>query len=197
MRTSTAERSHPAGRTQVATSVAPKRIANMPSAKGLLSRLAYSKLKQKGVDPAPLLKKARLTAQQIDDRATRLSVQSQIRFLDLAADALQDPQLALHLARAFDLREIGLLYYIAASSETIGDALPRMVRYSRCVNEGVSLGCAEERGSIVVSFGYVGVPRHSDRQQIEFWVAAVVRACRQLTGRHVAPTGVRLAHRRR
>src|SRR5262249_54022453 len=87
--------------------------------------------------------------------------------------------------------------YIAASSETIGDALPRMVRYSRCVNEGVSLGCAEERGSIVVSFGYVGVPRHSDRQQIEFWVAAVVRACRQLTGRHVAPTGVRLAPRRR
>jgi len=169
----------------------------MPSAKGLLSRLAYGRLKQNDIDPVPLLKKARLTAPQIDDRTVRLSVQSQIRFLDLAADALRDPQLGSHLAQAFDLREIGLLYYIAASSETIGDALPRMVRYSRSVNEGVSLGCAEEGGSVVVSFGYVGVSRHSDRQQIEFWVTAVVRACRQLTGRRVVPSGVKLAHRRR
>src|SRR5262245_4100845 len=103
-----------------------QRLRRIPSAYGLISRLAWVKLKQATIDPAPLLKKARLTAEQVDDLRVRLSVQGQIKFLDLAADALQDPLLGFHLARSFEIREIGLLYYVAASSETIGDALSRM-----------------------------------------------------------------------
>jgi hypothetical protein len=33
-----------------------------------------------------------------------------------------------------DLRELGMLFYVAASSETSGDALQRMARYSSTVN---------------------------------------------------------------
>ena len=53
--------------------------------------------------PAPL------TVAQIEDRSARFAVQSQIRFLELAAHALQDPFLGFHLARDFELRQIGLL----------------------------------------------------------------------------------------
>ena len=66
-------------------------------------------------------------------------MRSQIRFLDLAADALQDDLLGFHLARDYDLREIGLLYYVLASSDVLNDALQKAARYSRIVNEGVSL----------------------------------------------------------
>jgi AraC-like DNA-binding protein len=36
----------------------------------------------------------------------------------------------------------------------------------------------------------------SDRHQIEFWVTSLVRACRQLTNRHLLPNRVTLLHRR-
>jgi len=43
---------------------------------------------------------------------------------------------------------------------------------------------------------YVGVSRHLDRHQIEFFVTVLVRLCRQLTGIRLVPTHVKLAHRR-
>jgi AraC-like DNA-binding protein len=174
-----------------------KRFGKIPSSGGLISRLAFARLKQAGIEVTPLLKEAKLTAEEVNDRKARLSVQSQISFVELAADALHDDVLGFHMARDFDVREIGLLHYVAASSDTIGDALQRIVRYSRCVSEGVPLGRAELSDSLVVSFKYVGVPRHLDRQQIEFWVTTVVRECRGLSGRRVVPTSMKLAHRRR
>jgi hypothetical protein len=47
-----------------------------------------------------------------------------------------------------------------------------------------------------VAVEYVGVARHSDRHQIEFWLTALVRTCRHLTGRAVLPSRVSFAHRR-
>ena len=37
-------------------------------------------------------------------------------------------EIGLTLAKDFDLREIGMLYYVAASSKTLGDALRRIER---------------------------------------------------------------------
>ena len=73
------------------------------------------------------------------------------------------------MARDLDLRQTGLFFYVAASSETLGDALERVQRYSSIVNAGVVLKCAEA-GDLTISVRYVGVARHSDRQQMEFLV---------------------------
>jgi AraC-like DNA-binding protein len=129
-------------------------------------------------------------------RHARLNAQSQVRFLALAAEQLDDPFLGFHLARDFDLREIGLLHYVLASSATIGDALRRVVRYSHTANEGVTLRYFENNGGISIAFSYVGLVRHSDRQQIEFWVTAVVRSLRELASRQLAPNSVAVVHHR-
>jgi AraC-like DNA-binding protein len=172
-----------------------KRFATLPSAAGILTRLACARAEAAGIDVDPLLRKAGLTGRQIKDRRARLSVQSQIRFLNLAADALRDEFLGFHLAQDPDLREIGLLYYVLASSEVLGDALQRAARYSTMANEGVSLTYLEGN-EVAIAFDYVGVARHSDRHQIEGLVTALVRTCRQLTGRRLFPVRVTFAHRR-
>jgi AraC-like DNA-binding protein len=141
------------------------------------------------------LKKAGLTDQWIKDRGARLPVHRQIAFLNLVANALQDEFLGFHLAQLPDLRELGLLFYAAASSETLGDALQRAARYSSIVNEGFSLKCHEEE-DIRIAFDYVGIARHSDRHQIEFAMTVLIRLCRQLTGRRLVPRRARLTHRR-
>jgi hypothetical protein len=54
-----------------------------------------------------------------------------------------------------------------------------------------------EGKELSVTFKYVGVERILDRHQIEFWVAGLVRGCRQLTNRRLQPNYVELIHRRK
>jgi Arabinose-binding domain of AraC transcription regulator, N-term len=98
-------------------------LASIPMAQGGLARLAIARLKSAGVTVAPLLKRVGLTPELVAEPKERLSVRSQIALLDEAAIALKDDCIGFTLARDFDLREIGLLYYVMASSQTLGDAL--------------------------------------------------------------------------
>ena len=167
----------------------------MPSATGGIARLVCARLREAGVPLGPLLSKAGLTAEQIDDRKARLQVASQIRLLELAAEALHDDELGFHLARDFDLREVGLLYYVLASSQTIAEALSKAERYSRITNEGISLRF-RAKNETAITLRYVDVERRSDRQQIKFWLTSIVRLNRVLTNRRLVPSRVRVAHHR-
>lgn len=173
-----------------------KRFGTLPTATGGIARLAYASARRAGIALEPLLKKAGLTDQQIKDSGARLAVHDQIRFLNVAAAALGDDSLGFHLAQLPDLRELGLMFYVAASSESLGDALQRAARYSSIVNEGLSLKCLKA-GDIRMVFEYVGVARHSDRHQMEFLMTALIRVCRHLTGQRLTPSRARIIHRRR
>ena len=119
----------------------------MPMAQGGLSRLAIARLKSAGVPVTPLLKRVGLTPELIADPKERLSVRSQIAFLDEAAKALKDDCIGFTLARDFDLRELGLLYYVMASSVTLGEALKRLARYSNVTNQALVSDIKMETGS--------------------------------------------------
>src|SRR5262249_22669521 len=153
-----------------------KHLGALPTTIGKITRLAYARAQAAGIEPEPLLRKAGLTKQQIEDHGARLSVQRQINFLNLAATALQDEFLGFHLAQGPDLRELGLLYYVPASSEILGEALRRLTRYSAMANESLSLRYREGK-DIRIMFSYVGVARHVDRHQIEFCLTALIRLC--------------------
>jgi AraC-like DNA-binding protein len=170
-----------------------KRLGSLPNASGGITRLAYARAKGAGIDVGSLLMKAGLTPHQIEDPGARLKVRDQISFLNLAANALQDEFLGFHLAQSLDLREMGLLYYVSASSEMLSVALQRAARYSSVINQGVSLKCVDSK-DVVIAFHYVGVSRHLDRHQIEFFMTALLRMCRQLTGHRLSPSRISLTH---
>ena len=167
----------------------------MPMAQGGLSRLAIARLKSAGVPVTPLLKRVGLTPELIADPKERLSVRSQIAFLDEAAKALKDDCIGFTLARDFDLRELGLLYYVMASSVTLGEALKRLARYSNVTNQALVFRY-QDGNRLIISLRYSGVPRHSDRHQIEFCMFAVLRICRMLTGQNLVPQHFMIAHHR-
>jgi hypothetical protein len=170
-------------------------LASIPTAQGGLSRLAIARLKSAGVPVEPLLRRVGLTPEVIADPEERLSVRSQIALLDEAAIALKDDYLGFTLARDHDPREIGLLYYVMASSQTLGDGLKRVARYSQITNEALVVRY-REGNNLVISLSYSGVPRHSDRHQIEFCMFGVLRICRMLTGQNLVPQRFSIAHHR-
>jgi AraC-like DNA-binding protein len=173
----------------------PRRLTQFPMASGGLIRRAYRCAAKEGLEVESLLKKAGLTLQQVDDPTLRLKVKNQIAFLNLVADAAGDELLGFHLAQDFDLREIGMLYYVMASSDTLGDALQRAARYSRMVNEGMHLKYRENKW-LSMTFEYVDVARHQDRHQIEFFLVSLFRLVRHLSGSNLFPDHVNVTHHR-
>jgi AraC-like DNA-binding protein len=177
------------------SSATPLRIQT--SAVGTIARLSYAFARQKGVDADKLLRRAGLSRAQMDNPKARVQVEGQIKLLNLVAAATRDDLLGFHLSQHFELRMVGLLYYVFASSETLADALRNGARCSSIVNESIRLKIHEGNRRIGFIFEPVGIARHSDRHQIEFWVAALIRACRLITKRHVTPESISFAHARK
>ena len=167
-----------------------------PTSIGVLTRLAYARAKAAGINLDPILQTTRLSRLQIEDPDVRLMVRSQISFLNRIATELKDDFLGFHLALAPDLRSFGWLYYVSASSDTMGEALQQVDRYTSIVNEGVALRCTYGK-EIGQRIQYVGVSRHKDRQQIEAVATLLVRMCRQLTGQPLKPDGAQFVHHRK
>jgi AraC-like DNA-binding protein len=171
------------------------RFSSLPTASGGIARAAYARALEARLKLDPLLKSSNLTCRQIKDSQFRIPVRNQIKFLNAVADELPDPFLGIHLGEGIELREMGLVYYVIASSETLGDALNRLARYCSITNEGIRIVCNQQR-DITVKFEHVGVSRLSDLHQIECFVVILLRICRELTGLSLSPISVKLAHRR-
>ena len=170
-------------------------LARMPSTMGLSARLAGARARARGVALRPLLEKAGLTPRDFADARVRISASSQITFLNLVAEALEDDMLGLNLALDYELRRGGMLYYVLTSSDTLLDLFERGARYTAIVNEGVVQEIVHGR-RIGMAMRYTGVKRQDDRHQIEFWLATLLRTCRSITGTHLKPALVRLSHYR-
>src|SRR6266702_6550961 len=82
-----------------------------------------------------------------------------------------------------------------ASSQTLGEALRRLARYSKVTNEALVFGY-REGNRLTINLSYSGVPRHSDKHQIEFCMFAALRICRVLTGQNLVPQNFTIAHHR-
>ena len=170
-----------------------KQLVRLPTASGGLSRFAADRVRRAGNNLEPLLSRVGLTIDQIDDPERRIDARNQIAFLVAAAETLNDKFLGFNLAEEFDCRDLGLLYYIMASSGTLGDALTRASRYSRITNEAIVLQYREALEPRL-RLTYAGIPRHADQHQMEFCIVAMVRVSRLLCGRQLLPMRVSMMH---
>ena len=83
----------------------------------------------------------------------------------------------------------------AASSDTLGQAIQRIERFSRVVNEAIVFRVSNV-ADLDTRLDYAGVARHSDRHQVEFSLTTLVRLCRSLTGLSLTPVRVTICHSR-
>jgi AraC-like DNA-binding protein len=168
----------------------------LPSATGFAARQAIAALRKQDIPIASLLRRAGLSEHDFDDRQHRISAAAQGKLLEYAADALGDAALGLHLAQQSNPREAGLLFYVASAAKTIGEGLTLYARYCRIVNEAVRPKGTRSPAGVSVQLHFVGLPTHLARQNVEFMIAASIKALREIAGRDICPTQVTFAHPR-
>ena len=167
-----------------------------PTVTGFAAKAAIAALRKRNVEPQPLLRRAGLSDRALDNPRDRISALSQVKFLEYAAEAMNDTVFGLHLAEQANPREAGLLFYVVSAAKTLGESLALFARYCQIVNESIRLKLARQAQGAIVEIAYVGIARHRVRQNSEFGVAIVVKAIREITGRDIRPSRVAWAHAR-
>ena len=95
----------------------------LPTVTGIAARLAIAALKKHNVGIAPLLQRAGLSPHDFDGLQHRISAASQGKFLEYAAEAMDDGAFGLHLAKEANPRETGLLFYVTSAAINVEEAL--------------------------------------------------------------------------
>ena len=120
-------------------------IARRPNRNGLGQSVSGRPSRASRDRPRPLLKQAGLSAAALS-RGTRIPVTGQIEFLGLVSVPVADDWIGLTLAADFDLREMGMLYYVAASSPGLATRFNSLERYVRLGNEALRRADQERLG---------------------------------------------------
>src|SRR6516162_8192028 len=88
----------------------------LPSATGFAAKQALAFLRMRNVAFAPLLRRAGLSEQDIDNKPARISAAAQSKLLEYAAEAVDDSAFGLHLAERVNPRAAGLLFYVTSAA---------------------------------------------------------------------------------
>jgi Arabinose-binding domain of AraC transcription regulator, N-term len=119
--------------------------------RGTAARETLRYLDRHRIEAESLLVKAELSRDQMLRDASGISAASQYRFLELAASETNESLLGLHVAGEIDLRDIGLLFYLAASSTTVATALEHLVRYGETHSEEARLEISRHANEMVLT----------------------------------------------
>ena len=173
----------------------------LPTVTGFAARQAIAALRKHNIATAPLLRGAGLSEYDFARHDSsplhhRVSAVGQARFLDYAAEAMDDSAFGLHLAEQADPRDAGIIFYVASGAQTLGEALTLFARYFRIVNEAVRLKLRRKPEGVDLEVDFIGVPRHSVRHNVEFGIAVILKALRELAHRNICPTRASFAHPR-
>jgi AraC-like DNA-binding protein len=164
--------------------------------RGTAAREALAYLDRIGIDAEPLLSKAELSRDQLLQDRGGLSAASQYRFLELAASETNDSLLGLRLAVEMDLRVAGILFYLAASSATVAEALDHLVRYAATTSEDIRPELSQHNGEMIITSRHVLAIDDPYRQFSEFLALGLIRVLHRVTNRDFAPSRITFVHAR-
>jgi AraC-like DNA-binding protein len=159
---------------------------------GSVAGLIAATLRSRGCDPLPLLAMAGIHLPQAADPNARFPMPLMQKFWKLAVEASGDPCLGLAAARQFQpalLHGLGLAWLV---SDTLLDALGRVVRYSRLINSALGFQLEEQSDAVRVTVLPETLPPDFEFAALDLGMAAFLRMCEITAGYPVRPLFVTL-----
>jgi AraC-like DNA-binding protein len=150
-------------------------------------------LRAMGADVDAICRSVGMSLGELEDPDVRISFESALRLSLASAEAVSDPAFGLHLAEHYTPGVFGVLDYLAHSSQTLGEAITRLSRYNRLLQD-VAETLLEIEGEHAViwqrTLDCVWLPP----PVIENSMANLVVIGRVLTGGCMAPIEVQFRH---
>jgi len=164
--------------------------------RGYAARETLGYLDRRGIDTEPLLLNAGFSRRQLAQERGWISVVSQYQFLERAAIVTNNSVLGLHVAAEMELQAGGILFYLAASSATVSEALDNLVRYIATTNEALVGGVLRSEGEAVLTIRSIPKLDEPRRQHSEFIALWIMRTLHKVTSREFTASLITFAHSR-
>jgi AraC-like DNA-binding protein len=150
-----------------------------------------------GLNREALIEAAGLRGVDLSDGDSRVSTSTQVALWQLLAKGISDPGFGVRMGASIRVRDAGLLGYVMQYSTTLVTALGRFVRYGRVLNDSVeSVIERPDAHHVAISQTHpelgIGLPF-----AIDYRLAALLAACRQITGVEIEPAEVAFAYEMR
>jgi AraC-like DNA-binding protein len=180
-----------------ATGSPPSRRARsgQPTGHVRLALLLLERAPQLGVARETLLRDATLDEKQLSDPSGRIPLAAVARLWRSLASHVSDPAVGLRVGADIPVREFGIVGYAMAFSGTVGSALNRVSRYSRILSNAHAL-VMEPAGDATWVRLDMQPELRAFRPAVDYRLAAVLSACREIAGSPIAPLIVQLPYRR-
>jgi AraC-like DNA-binding protein len=114
--------------------------------------------------------------------------------LDFGAAQTRDGSFGLHRGGEFELKNGGVLAYLAACAETLDEALSYYQRYASIVCDGLTVEVERDDASVGFLLHVADAAWRRCRHLGEFTVARTVSAMRVVTGVQLRPLAIQFAH---
>jgi len=169
-----------------------KEAAHTVAASSIVGLLEYARAR--GIDGDRALEGAGLTSAALVGAEARVPHVAYNQVWQLLADASDDPEFGLHVAERLTLDTFGVVGHLVARSRTFGEALDRVVAYSRILHDAGRVEL-ESRGDRVIVFpGCRGLSHEFPRHVAEFSAASVLVLGRAVTRTPLAAIAMRFRH---
>lgn len=149
----------------------------------------WKQLEECGIDPAPLFRDEGVDPETLYDAGARISDKSYQRLDVRAARLTKDPFFGLKGAEYFRPAHLGALGFAWLASSTLRDALQRMHRYSRVIQEKLTIDLDEDE-----EYFYVGIDAHrpalDEKLREDGQLSTLVKFCRVICGNSFNPARV-------
>jgi AraC-like DNA-binding protein len=155
--------------------------------------MIHRALSAHGIDGSALFRRAGLDPERLRDSNARYPLTGMQRLWALATSATGDECFGLEVAQAWHPTTFHALGYSALASETLREALQRMVRYGRVVTTGAHLELQQHDEEVTVKLMGSLPDDQMVPASIDAGVASIVILCRQGRGGQVDPVHVRLS----
>jgi len=160
---------------------------------GSVAALLAQALRSRDLDPAPLFAAAGIDLQDAMIPGARIPTTRMQKLWRLAVKATADPCLGLFTARHFQPAALHGLGFAWLASDTLHDALDRLVRYSRFINTATDFRLEKTAGTVdlVIRISRDDWPNFSFAAA-DLAMAAFLRMCQITAGNAVMPLRVSL-----
>ena len=153
-------------------------------------------LRRAGIAVAGPLKEVELRRSDLGDPETRIAYSAFVGLIERAAMLLGEPAYGLKLGAHHDVRDNGLLGFIALNSATLGDALANVERYVGVTNEGIDAVFEHDGQGMALRFRETDPALRGLRHNSEHSAARIAKGALDLTRRKAFPLRVDFMHSR-
>jgi AraC-like DNA-binding protein len=165
----------------------------MPNRGTVLARfplLLLERAEGLGLERRVLLREAGLTQEELDDPDGRIHLKKSLTLWRTVLGAIDDPDLGLRLGATIKVQDIGLVGYTMLHSATLGDALRRLTRFSRILDEDYPPRIEISGPHAAYSFEVLPEQKAAMARLSDVDLAAHVAVMRELTGTELVPVEV-------